>query len=191
MTRVVCILLLPFIAMAATAQTPEELEFFEQKLRPLLAENCYACHSSQTMAAADLLLDTGPGVLAGGSRGPAISLGDPAASLLIDAVSYANLDLQMPPAGKLSDTQIADLSKWIELGAPDPRQASTTAVSADSGIDFEFSSTFEVFLVEELVALGRIEVQKPEAEISAADLGEMLTRLRDQRKSFVSVDRGV
>ena len=145
MLRVALILLASFAISAKAAPTPEELEFFEQKIRPLLAENCYACHSSQTMAAADLLLDSGPAMLAGGSRGPAIEPGNPSASLLLTAVSYTKLDLQMPPASKLSDEQIADLSKWIELGAPDPRQENATSAAPEIGIDFEQGRKFWAF----------------------------------------------
>ncbi|MDA0203937.1 MAG: PSD1 and planctomycete cytochrome C domain-containing protein [Acidobacteria bacterium] len=136
MARLALFLLGVSTVLAYGAPTPEELEFFEQKIRPLLAENCYACHSAETMAAADLRLDSGPAMLAGGSRGPAIAPGDPAASLLIQAVGYTDPDLQMPPAGRLSDDQIADLMRWIELGAPDPRQQEAAPVTKVGGIDF-------------------------------------------------------
>lgn len=144
MFRAALLLLIACAAQAAEI-TPEQLEFFEQKIRPLLAENCYACHSSQTMAAAELTLDSAPGLLAGGSRGPAIKPGDPDASLLLSAVSYANLDLQMPPAGKLSDAEIADLRTWIAAGAPDPRGEVAAPAAAEAGIDFEEGRKFWAF----------------------------------------------
>lgn len=145
MARVVAILLLSFAALGAAEPTPEELEFFELKIRPVLAENCYACHSSATFAAAELLLDSGPGVLTGGSRGPAIIPGDPSSSLLLDAISYEKLDLQMPPAGKLADEHIANLRQWIDLGAPDPRQERSAPTAPKIGIDFSEGREFWAF----------------------------------------------
>src|SRR5262245_48897104 len=107
--------------------TPAQTQFFESKIRPLLADNCYKCHSqSAEKVKAGLLLDTREGVLKGGESGPAIVPGDPEKSLLIKAVRYADPDLQMPPKGKkLSDQQIADLTSWVKMGAPDPRVATT------------------------------------------------------------------
>ena len=138
------IALLVAVSLQAAA-TPEELEFFEKSIRPLLADNCYACHSSDTMAAADLRLDSAAATLAGGSRGPAIEPRAPDASLLIKAVSYDDLDLQMPPGGKLSDQQIADLRRWIEIGAPDPRQEDAVLAPISSGIDFDKEREFWAF----------------------------------------------
>jgi len=113
---------LAFLPLVALGQTPEEIEFFEKKIRPVLAEKCYACHSAATAAMGELRLDTRAAVRQGGSRGAAVVPGDAAASVLLTAVSYKKIDLRMPPTGKLSDTEIADLSAWIELGAPDPRE---------------------------------------------------------------------
>ena len=64
-------------------QDPSGIEFFEKKIRPMLAENCYACHSSKTLATANLLLDTKAGVLKGGSRGTAVIPGSPDESLIV------------------------------------------------------------------------------------------------------------
>src|SRR5262245_50648690 len=90
---------------------PAQLQFFENKIRPIFANNCYKCHSQQAeKVKAGLLLDTKEGVLKGGETGPAIVPGDPEKSLLIKAVRYTDPDLQMPPKGKkLSETEIADL----------------------------------------------------------------------------------
>jgi hypothetical protein len=99
------------------------LEFFESKIRPLLVENCYQCHSAQAeRLKGGLLLDTKDGVLKGGDSGPALVPGDPDKSLLIKAVRYTSDDLKMPPKNKkLSAEQIADLEAWVKMGAPDPR----------------------------------------------------------------------
>ena len=87
----------------------QELDFFEKKIRPLLAENCYKCHSSNSKKLkGGLRLDHRVGVLKGGDTGPAIVAGKPDQSLLIEAVRYNNVDLEMPPRGKLSESQIAD-----------------------------------------------------------------------------------
>ncbi|MBI3413984.1 MAG: DUF1549 domain-containing protein [Verrucomicrobia bacterium] len=99
------------------------VEFFEQKIRPVLVERCYSCHSRESeKVKGGLLLDTREGLLKGGETGPAIISGDPEKSLLIKAVRYADENLQMPPKNKkLSPEQIADLATWIKIGTPDPR----------------------------------------------------------------------
>jgi hypothetical protein len=109
----------------AADPTPAQLQFFENRVRPVLAENCYKCHSDQAeKVKGGLLLDSRDGVLKGGDTGPAIVSGDPDHSLLIKAVRYTNPDLQMPPKGnQLPETAIADLVAWVKMGAPDPRGA--------------------------------------------------------------------
>jgi len=106
--------------------TPAQTQFFESKIRPVLATKCYRCHSQQAeKVKAGLFLDTRDGVLKGGESGPAIVPGEPEKSLLIKAIRYTDPDLQMPPKGqKLSDDQIADLVAWVKMGAPDPRAMS-------------------------------------------------------------------
>ena len=103
--------------------TPEGIEFFEKKIRPMLAEKCYGCHNSKMKTPlGGLRLDTRDGLLQGGDSGKAIVPGDPAASRLVQAVSYKH-ELKMPPSGKLPDEQIADLEAWVKMGAPDPRDS--------------------------------------------------------------------
>ena len=108
---------------AAPAPDPAGIEFFEKKIRPLLAENCFKCHSSEAeKVKGGLLLDTRDALLKGGDSGPAIVPGDPEKSLLIKAVRYGDENLQMPPKNKkLSIEQIHDLESWVKMGAPDPR----------------------------------------------------------------------
>lgn len=109
----------------ATEPTPEQLDFFETKIRPILAESCYKCHSVEAgKSKGDLLLDSRAGLRKGGATGPVIVAGDAAKSLLLEAVRYTDPDLQMPPTdegGKLSDEKIAALEAWVAMGAPDPR----------------------------------------------------------------------
>ncbi|MBM4071468.1 MAG: DUF1553 domain-containing protein [Planctomycetes bacterium] len=101
----------------------EALEFFEKKVRPVLAEHCYRCHSEQTKRPkGGLRLDSLDALLKGGDNGPALLPSKPDKSRLLEAVTYRNVDLQMPPKGKLPDSVIADLAQWIKLGAPWPKE---------------------------------------------------------------------
>jgi hypothetical protein len=119
-------LLAPAILLGADeALKPADRQFFETRIRPVLAENCYKCHSHQAdRIKGRLLLDSRDAVLAGGVSGPAIVPGKPDDSLLIQAIRYTDEDLKMPPeehGGKLNESQIADLTEWVRRGAPDPR----------------------------------------------------------------------
>lgn len=109
-------------AHGADEPTSAALEFFEKKIRPLLADNCFNCHSANTNSKGGLRVDDRNGLLAGGGRGPAIVPGQPDKSRLLEAVRYTNPKLKMPPEQKLSDEQIADLSTWIENGAAWPQE---------------------------------------------------------------------
>jgi hypothetical protein len=110
---------------AAPDLAPEHVEFFEAKIRPLLVEHCYSCHSTESgKSKGGLRLDTRDALRRGGETGPAIVPGDAAKSLLLEAVRHTSDDLQMPPpdqGGKLSAEAIALLETWVKLGAPDPR----------------------------------------------------------------------
>ena len=125
---------------AATAElTKEQTAFFENKIRPILAENCYRCHSLEKgKSKGGLTLDTREGVLKGGEDGPAIKPGEPTDSPLIRAVRYEDKELQMPPNkdgdGKLKDAEIAALTEWVKMGAPDPRK-DAPAASKLSGLN--------------------------------------------------------
>jgi hypothetical protein len=102
----------------------EPLAFFEQRIRPVLVEHCYECHSRQAESPkGGFRLDERESMLRGGDSGPAIVAGRPDESLLIEAVRYESLE--MPPRGKLPERVIANLVKWVEMGAPDPREGPT------------------------------------------------------------------
>jgi len=104
--------------------TPAQTDFFENRIRPLLADKCYKCHSTLAeKIKGGLLLDSREGMLKGGDSGKVIVPGDPETSLLIKAVRYTDPDLQMPKDKKLDDDEIANLEKWVRMGAPDPRTA--------------------------------------------------------------------
>src|SRR5580692_413389 len=101
------------------AQAPSQPgnEFFENKIRYILVNNCYKCHSSQTeKLKGNLSVEFRESLLKGGENGPAIVPGDPDKSLLITAVRYSDPDLQMPPHGKkLPADQIAALETWVKM----------------------------------------------------------------------------
>src|SRR5947207_1936174 len=98
------------------------LDFFEKKIRPVLVEHCYSCHSTAAKKhKGGLLLDTREVIRKGGDSGPAVVPGQPADSWLIRAVHYTDPDVRMPPKGKLPAEVIADLERWIANGAADPR----------------------------------------------------------------------
>ena len=123
---------------AAPAPTPAALEFFETKIRPVLAQDCYECHRTGGKRKGGLALDQRQGLLTGGDSGPAVVPGDPAASLLLQAIRHDSEDLAMPKAGaKLEPGVIADFEHWIRLGAPDPRDTppSDAQVAADTDWD--------------------------------------------------------
>lgn len=108
------------IDVAAADQFSERsIQFFEVKIRPLLVDNCIECHGPQRQEG-DLRLDSREAILSGGSRGSAVTNIRMALGPLVDAISYKNDDLQMPPDGSLSDRQISDLRRWIRLGMPWP-----------------------------------------------------------------------
>ena len=147
-----CLVLLfaPLVAAPVESQQStgsEQLEFFEKRIRPLLATHCYECHSPQKkVPEAALRLDSLKGILAGGYSGPAIVPGSPEDSLLARAVSYREVDLRMPPDGKLADEQIEDLRKWIRMGVPPPGQSPAEASpGVAGGIDLEKGREFWAF----------------------------------------------
>ena len=107
-----------FLAAAPLAAAATEAEFFESKVRPVLAR-CFGCHAEN--ATAGLRVNSREGLLKGGRSGPAIQPGDPEASILLHAVQGIRGRMEMPPAGKrLEAHQIEALTQWIAMGAPWP-----------------------------------------------------------------------
>jgi hypothetical protein len=118
--------------LVAIAGARADIAFFEQKIRPVLVEHCYACHSAGAKKLkGNLYLDSKAGWQKGGDSGePAILPGDPEASLLIRTIRHEEEDLEMPPKKpKLSDAVIADFVAWVKMGAPDPRDGQPLAVN--------------------------------------------------------------
>ncbi len=110
---------------AAEAKNDAGVEFFEKHVRPILIERCYECHSQEAGEAnGELLIDSRPGMEKGGTRGAIVNREAPDKSLLLHAVEYKDTELQMPPSGKMPDSQVSILKQWVEMGAPDPRTES-------------------------------------------------------------------
>ena len=117
----------------ALGQTPAQEQFFESKVRPVLANRCYSCHTSAQSGG--LRLDSREAALKGGKSGPALVPGKPEDSLLIKATSYRHEKLRMPPAERLEDSEIDGLTQWVKDGAiwpvssaPDLRAAKSILV---------------------------------------------------------------
>jgi hypothetical protein len=122
---------------------PDQVEFFEKKIRPVLVENCYKCHSEKGEKGikGGLSLESREGIRKGGDTGPALELGNPDKSLIIQAIKHSDEDLQMPPKHRLSQQVIADFEQWVKMGAPDPREGEAPR----DGIDFAAAREFWSF----------------------------------------------
>ena len=108
-------------ARAADEAKPTDLEFFEKKIRPVLAAKCVECHGSEK-AQANLRLDVAGAWLVGGDSGPVVVPGEPEESRLLLALRHDGSDVDMPPDGKLSDDVIRLMEVWIARGAPAPKE---------------------------------------------------------------------
>jgi hypothetical protein len=129
------------IVLARTAEASPDssrIDFFESKVRPVLAEHCYACHSATAKSPkGGLRLDSVLGMRDGGDTGPAVVPGDLEASLLLKAVKYDDNALKMPPKGKLPEASITALAQWIKEGAVVPHDIEMAGVKKPPGLDFE------------------------------------------------------
>jgi cytochrome c553 len=106
------------------------IQFFESKIRPVLVAQCYECHSAESKSAkGGLVLDTRNGIRKGGESGPAVVPGNVKQSLLIEAIRREGLE--MPPKEPLPETVVADFVRWVEMGAPDPREGKAAVRKID------------------------------------------------------------
>jgi cytochrome c553 len=143
--RLLAAVAVTFSMAHAPAEPPDAKgrEFFEKKIRPILIEHCYSCHSAEAAAKkklrGGLQLDTREGLIAGGETGPAINRDKPADSLLLKCLNYDG-DIKMPPKGKLPAAAIRDVETWLAMGAPDPRTAGPakrpTGMTIEEGRNF-------------------------------------------------------
>jgi hypothetical protein len=122
------------VPAAEAAADAGGLAFFESKVRPLLVDKCFECHSKDAKKIkGGLLLDTREGWVKGGDSGPALTPGDAEQSLIVKSVRYTDPDLKMPPKKKLSGEQIAVLERWVKMGAPDPRAGPGSPTGSANG----------------------------------------------------------
>ncbi|MFN4259708.1 MAG: DUF1549 domain-containing protein [Gemmataceae bacterium] len=122
------------LPVAASAPTTEPARFFENRVRPLLVEHCHKCHGPDKQRGG-LRLDSRSALLEGGDTGPAIVPGQPAESLLIQAIRHEGLE--MPPSGQLPEADIATLTAWVQMGAPWPGAEATASKRRGSRITDE------------------------------------------------------
>ncbi len=138
-------LLIPELSAAEPQPNQQGLDFFEKKIRPVLIQHCYECHSADTKnLKGSLLLDSKQGTLTGGDSGTSLVPGKPEESLLLETLRYGEESYQMPPKGKLPDEVIANFEKWIAMGAPDPRETKTVS-KTKTEIDFGKAREFWSF----------------------------------------------
>lgn len=110
-------------AAFASAAASEGVDYFRSEVKPILEQNCFKCHGGldehgHPKVKSGLQLISRKGLLKGGNHGPAFDESDPAKSRVLEAISYSNRDLQMPPRGQLAPEEIAKINKWIGMGAP-------------------------------------------------------------------------
>jgi hypothetical protein len=151
LARTLFVFELVFYSMVGLAQesaqdpaeaSQEQLALFESKIRPVLVEKCYSCHSQEAATKGKLkgglYLDSKDGILRGGDTGPALDITKPDESLVLKALRYE--DYEMPPSGKLPASVIEDFERWIANGAVDPRRSSQqikqVAMDIESGRKF-------------------------------------------------------
>ncbi|HXG63323.1 MAG TPA: DUF1553 domain-containing protein [Planctomycetota bacterium] len=136
---------------AAAADDPQGVEFFEKKIRPVLVDKCYSCHSAGAKKIkGGLTLDSRAGALKGGHQGPAIRPGEPERSLLVRAIRWEDEDLQMPPKERLPAAVAKDFEEWVRRGAPGAPDWAGVAKASDaarpkSGLSVEEGRSFWAF----------------------------------------------
>ena len=129
------------IVHAEGSISTEQVEYFENRIRPILVEHCYKCHSGSTKSPkGGLRVDLRQSLLSGGDSGPALIPGKPDESLVIQALRYE--EIEMPPNAKLPSRVIADFVQWVEMGAPDPRDGNAAATN-EKPVDIENHWAFQ------------------------------------------------
>lgn len=122
------LLSLGHLASAEPGVSKDALSFFEERIRPVLADKCFRCHSAESeKLKGSLQVDHLQHLLTGGDTGAAIIPGKPGDSLLVEAIAYGNPDLRMPPKEKLAPEVVEDFRQWITAGAPWPDEEAPTA----------------------------------------------------------------
>ena len=153
--RILCVtsFLSASLSLPAAEISPQERAFFENKIRPVLAEQCYKCHSAESKKLkGELQLDSKPGWMAGGESGAIIVPGKPAESLLMSALHYDKFE--MPPKKKLPAEVIKDFESWIAMGAPDPRTEAVTRQTKTEKEAFDLAERKEIWSLQPLAKVG-------------------------------------
>ena len=172
-------------ALAAVPPTDAQFDFFEKRIRPILVERCYECHSAEKKQKGGLSLDTREAVLKGGDTGPALTAGDPGKSLLIEAVRYTNHDMQMPPKKRLAEAEVKALEDWVKMGAPDPRTAATVA-KRGRVIDVAEGRKFWSFAPLARVAVPEVECLVISAESPYQDAATKTAKLSTKHSALIT-----
>ncbi len=155
----------------------EQVAFFESKIRPVLVDACYECHSNEGgKIKSGLALDSREALRLGGDSGPSIVAGNPLDSLLWTSIAYSDPDYEMPPKKRLPANIVADFKKWIEMGAPDPR--TTKKIIVKSQIDIEEGKEFWSFQKPEKGDLPKVE----DEDWVKADLDRFVLAKLEQEK---------
>ncbi len=157
---------------------PDSVEYFETHVRPVLAQHCYACHSSKSKKIeGGLVLDTAIGWQSGGDSGPALIPGEPDQSLLVAAMKYEGIE--MPPEGRLSDDVVAKIEAWVKAGANDPRSGDLPE-SLRRSINLEEGKKFWAF---------QPPVPRPIPESNAASASADGQRVASRVDAFLDIER--
>lgn len=144
--RLLASLVVAVTASVSFAAEDEETRFFESKIRPVLVESCYECHSQESKTLkGGLAVDSRDAIRRGGDSGATVVPGEPHESLLLEAIRYESFE--MPPTGKLPDEVIKDFERWIRRGALDPRDtpAITVQTREKAGINWDEAKRFWSF----------------------------------------------
>ena len=156
--------------------SPDQLAFFEKKIRPVLVAKCYQCHSAEAeKVKGGLLLDTREGTRMGGATGHAVEPGDLKGSLLIAAIRGEKKDQLMPPKEKLPPEVIADFEKWVLMGAPDPRDGKAKLAKKP---DLAEGKNFWAFQPVKPIAVP----QPKDAKWSASDVDRFVLKKLEENK---------
>lgn len=173
-----CSIGMPRLVWATEAAT---LEFFESRIRPVLIEHCYECHSDKTDdVGGSLWLDSAQGMSEGGDSGPAITPGDIDGSLLISAIRYESSE--MPPSGRLPNHVIEDFEQWVRDGAVDPRITRTLKDQHSPGIDLESGRQFWAFQPVRSTTRVRRQIQGPISRRAGSWIDSYLDQPLDEQE---------
>ena len=136
--RIVLVLTCRFMVLSTLAETAESRTFFEERIRPVLAQDCYQCHQHSGPRKGGLALDDRHGLLKGGDSGPAVIPGSPNESLLMRLIRHEDPDRTMPRSGaKLDEKTVEDFAAWIRAGAHDPRDHPPTTEEIQKDTDWQ------------------------------------------------------